>query len=236
MQNSDLIFINESSYSVDFIEKIKDFKREWSNKYSEISREKTPDIDGNGKKIINKKGNYKFIEDSYMRSCLDKHFPGWSVEMAAPLTFLGDRWVVAQIHLIILDEFLIPFGINPPLRKYYGVDSVRIQYQSDMPKNSDTIIDVGDNCKQAVTAATKVAINRLTRIGDDVYGKQSEFVGAGNYEDIARSGGVLEFSRWIQSHKWTFSEIFKILEINSLEEIKNFEFAIDRIKHIKGIK
>ncbi len=39
----------------------------------------------------------------------------------------------------------------------------------------ENIIDVGDNCKQAVTSALKYAANRLTRIGDDVYGKRLEY-------------------------------------------------------------
>ena len=75
-----------------------------------------------------------------MRECLDKHFPGWSWEAAAPLHFLGAEWVVAQGHLIIVDEHLIAFGIQPPIRKFYGVDSVRIQYGQGKPHTPENIV------------------------------------------------------------------------------------------------
>lgn len=243
MTETNLTLFGNNGYSPEFLEKIHEFKKDWHKKYTDISHEKTPEVDGTGKKIINKKGNtgYDYIEESYMRECLDKHFPGWSVEMASPLEFLGAEWVVAQVHLIVIDECLIPFGVTPPVRKYYGVDSVRIQYKKDMQHTHDNIIDVGDNCKQAVTSATKVAINRLTRIGDDVYGKRLEMDGAGSYEEVAQAaiiegGGHIEFSRWVQGHGWTFSSIYKILGVKGFEEITDFENAMKKIKEEKHIK
>ena len=230
-------------YSKEFLAKVKEFKKDWRKKYKDISKEPTPAVDGTGKKIINKKGStgYDYIEESYMRDCLDKHFPGWSQEMAAPLHFLGAEWVVAQLHLCIIDEFLIPFGIVPPIRKFYGVDSVRIQYGQGKPHTPENIVDVGDNCKQAVTSAMKYAINRMTHIGDDVYGKRIEEEGAGSLEEvmtaaIEEGGGATEFGRWVQENKWKWGEIFKILGVKDMSEISDYKEAMNKVKEAKKLK
>ena len=95
---------------------MKTLKEEIYNKYNEISKEQTPQVDGNGIKIIEKRPDgYDYIIESYMRDCLDRHFPGWTWEAAAPLQFLGSEWVVAQGHLVIIDEYLLALGISPPV-------------------------------------------------------------------------------------------------------------------------
>ena len=180
MKEDKLILTNTDLWSPEFLKKVEGFKRDWTKHYKKVSKEKTPDVDGTGNKIICKRPDgYDYIIEAYMRDCLDKHFPGWSWEMAAPLHFLGSEWVVAQGHLVIIDEHLLAFGITPPVRKFYGVDSVRVQFGRDKLHTPENIVDVGDNCKQASTAALKYAINRLTHIGDDVYGKRIEEQGMG---------------------------------------------------------
>lgn len=230
-------------YSKEFLDKVKSFKKDWHNYYKNISKEKTPQVDGTGKKIIQPKGNtgFDYIEESYMRECLDKHFPGWSVDMAAPLQFLGSEWVVAQIILSIIDEHLFAIGITPPVRQFYGVDSIRIQYGKGKPHTPENIIDVGDNCKQAVTSAIKYAINRLTHIGDDVYGKRLEMEGAGSYEEIITMGTASPdiqqkaFNEYIKSNHILISTVYKILNIKGLSEITNYGEALEKLKSTQEI-
>jgi hypothetical protein len=218
--------------SPEFKERVESFKRSWAETYKKISEEDTPRIDGNGQKIIDKRPDgYDYIIESYMRGCLDKHFPGWSWESAAPLEFVGTIWVVAQGHLCIVDECLIPFGVSPPVRKFYGVDSVRIQYKSGLEKIPSNIVDLGDNCKQANSAALKYAINRLTHIGDDVYGKRIEEEGAGSYEDVFISKpDAMNFSSLVAQRHWRWDWIFKTLGIGSVGEIKDFEEAYTKLQ------
>lgn len=232
MTNTELVISKE------FKDKVKAFKKDFHSKYKAISKEKTPQVDGNGRKIIERRPNgYDYIIESYMRECLDKHFPGWSWEAAAPLHFLGSEWVVAQGHLVIIDEHLLAFGLNPPTRKFFGVDSVRVQFKKGMPHTPENIVDVGDNCKQANTAAMKYAINRLTHIGDDVYGKRIEEEGAGSYETILETTpDANNFGKWVADNKWLFSDILKILEVSSLDEITDFKWAMEKVKEEKGIK
>lgn len=233
----------------EFLEKVTAYKAEWYKKYQAISQEDTPKIDGNGKKIVNRRPDgYDYIEESHIRNMLDKHFPGWSWEMAAPLQFLGGEWIVAQGHLIIIDEHLLAFGINPPIRKFFGVDSVRIQYRTMLdpkdtkqkaripsPHEACNIVDVGDNCKQAVTAALKYAANRMCRIGDDVYGKRTEYEGAGTLESQMESNPNADnFSRWITEHHGIWSEIFQILGTNDIATITDWEEAKNKVKAKKG--
>lgn len=231
-------------FDSNFFEKVKAFKKDWRKVYKEISQEKTPQVDGRGRQIIRKRGDGKdYIEEVWMRECLDKHFPGWSWEMAAPLHFLGSEWVVAQGHLIIIDEHLLPFGIHPPIRRYYGVDSVRIQYRADKPHTQENIVDVGDNCKSANTAAMKLAINRMCHIGDDVYGKRVEEEGAGSQEEYETT--VLETGNREEQKKVFVkkandlgfkkpSDIYHILQVKSYDQIEDFEKALKTLEEVKG--
>lgn len=174
-----------------FPERLALFKAEWYKHLQSIASEVTPKVDDCGRGIIQRRPDgFDYIVESYMRDRLDYHFPGWSWESAAPLHFLGAEWVVAQGHLVIPDPYLAACGIQPPVRKFFGCDSVRIQYKTikqkdlsgkeakvSLPHTPENIVDVGDNCKQANTAALKFSINRLCRIGDDVYGKRLEVSG-----------------------------------------------------------
>ena len=221
-------------------EKVKAFKRDWYNKYKKISKEKTPQVDGTGRRIIDKKGDFDYIIVAYMVECLDRHFPGWSWEPSAPIQFLGSEWVVAQGVLCIIDERLLAFGIHPPYRKYYGVNATRIMYKKGMPHTAENIVDVGNNVKAANTEAMKVAINRLTHIGDDVYGKRIEEDGAGSLEEVMTAaiesgGGSAEFGRWVQENKWKWGDVEKILGMK-VGEITDFKEAMNKIKETKGIK
>lgn len=230
---TDVIVSNE------FKKKVKEFKEDFHKKYEEISREPTPQVDGEGRKIIEKRPDgYNYIIEAYMRDCLDRHFPGWSWEAAAPLHFLGSAWVVAQGHLCIIDEHLFAFGINPPVRKFFGVDSVRIQFKRDSDHTDPAnIVDVGDNCKQANTAALKYAINRLTHIGDDVYGKRIEYEGAGTYESILESNpDAGAFGKWVTEHKWSWTDIMGILGVKSMTEVEDYGEAYKKVKKAKGIE
>lgn len=219
----------------EFAERVRAFKEDFAKKYSDISKERTPQLDGNGRKIIDKKGDQDYIIEPYMRNQLDKYFPGWSLDPAAPLQFLGSEWVVGQVVLSIIDEHLLAFGINPPVRRFYGVDSVRVQYKRDMPHTPENIVDVGDNCQSAVTGAFKRAINRLTHIGDDVYGKRIEEEGAGSYEEVLMTtGDATSFGRWITDNKWNLQEILKILGVKSFSEVTDFREAFEKVKQAKG--
>lgn len=213
--------------------KIQAFRADWTSYYKNISEEKTPMIDGNGEKIIGKRGDgFLYVEEEYIRAKLDQYFPGWSWEMAAPINILGAEWAVAQGHLIIIDEHLMEFGINPPVRRFYGTDAIRIQYGQGKPHTADNIVDVGDACKQACTAALKYAANRMCHIADDVYKKQIQLDNAGTIDSIMESNPSQEnFVRWITSHKAiTWQEVFKILNVKSLDDITDFAKATVTIK------
>lgn len=223
--------------SSEFKKKVKAFKAEWYKKYKDISKEKTPQVDGSGRKIIDKKGNYDYIIVAYMVECLDKHFPGWSWEYAAPLQFLGAEWVVAQGTLCIIDESLLAFDVKPPYRKFYGCNAARITYPQGATHTIEKIIDIGNNVKSANTEAMKVAINRLTHIGDDVYGKRIEEEGAGSLEDVLlASDDSASFGRWVADNKLSFGEVMKILGVSAMTEITDYVDAMKKIKTAKGWK
>ncbi len=237
MNNSELTIFDIDS---EILAKLEQIRKEMAEEAQEIAREKTPEYDANHKQVIKPKGNtgYNYIEETFMRAKMDEHFPGWSWEMAAPLHFLGSEWVVAQGHLIIPVPKLLAFGINPPVRRFYGVDSVRIQYKQGTEHRPENIIDVGDNCKQANTAAMKYAINRGTRIGDDVYGKRAELgEGAGSIEEIIELHPTQSNLRdFIKKHNIKESKVFEWLEVKGYDEITDVLKAIEIIKQKRGIQ
>ncbi len=231
---------NKNSYAIEISDelqaKVKKYKKDWYNFYKNISKEKTPQVDGNGKKIIGKKGNFDYIDVGYMVICLDKYFPGWSWEMAAPIQFLGTEWVVAQGILSIIDEKLLAFKINPPYRKFYGVNAKAITYRRETKHTIENIVDVGNDVKIANTEAFKVALNRLTHIGDDIYGKRFEEEGAGSLEDIAiEKNDLSSFTRWMSDNGIKNNDAREILKVGSLTEIIDFKDAMGKILKAKGI-
>ncbi len=221
----------------EFAEEVKAFKQDWYKRYKAISHEPTPQIDGDGKKVIGDKAGKPYIEDFWMSGLLNKHFPGWSWVRAGGLIFLGNEWVSADGELVIIDESLIPFGINPPVRRYWAGDAVRIQYKRDAPHTPENIIDVGDNVQSAITGAKKRAINRLCGIGDDIYGKRMEDEGAGTYESILESKPDAEaFGRWVTEKHISWGEIMQILKVKSMTEVTDFGEAFRKVKEAKGLK
>lgn len=230
--------------SLDFKEQVKSFKKDFYQKYKAISKETTPQVDGTGRKIIEKRPDgFDYIIEAYMREALDKHFPGWSWESAAPLHFLGSEWVVAQGHLIIIDEHLMAFGITPPVRKFYGVGAARIQYKKNLVHSAENIVDIDNNAKSANSKAFKYSINRLTHIGDDVYSKRIEEEGAGDLESILRTAletnpEASSFVQWVSQHNWRWGGeggIFEVLDVSSVEQITDFKTAYEKVKEVKKL-
>jgi len=177
-------------------------------KLAEISHEETPRRDDKGRKIIGDKAGQKYIIEAYMREQLDEAYPGWSWSEGNIIP-MGSEWILAQGHLITIDINLLALGIMPPIRKFFGVGAARIQYKNcpclyredivgktkgkpykdcgichgqNLPHTPENVIDVDKNVKSANSNALKYAINRLTHIGDDVYGKRLDF--EGQEEDI----------------------------------------------------
>jgi len=229
---TDLVLTNE------FKEKVKAFKEDFYRKYNNISKEETPQVDGTGRKIIDKRPDgYDYIIEAYMRDCLDRHFPGWSWEMGGAPQFLGNEWVFVWGTLTIVDEHLMAFGLNPPVRKFSGTSGVRVKFKHGAEHNPLTVIDIGNDVASANSKALKIAINRLTHIGDDVYGKRIEEEGAGSLEEvIMATGDATMFGQWVQSKRIAWSEVFKILGVSNANEITGFKEAIEKIKQAKELK
>lgn len=225
--------------SDEFKAKIEAFNKDWHKFYKEISKEETPQVDGTGRKIVDKRPDgLDYIIEAYMRECLDRHFPGWSWEGTNnPVQFLGSEWVQISAHLLILDMHLLAFGINPPYRKFLGVAAARIMYKSGRPHTPENIVDIDKNVKAGNSNAFKVAVNRLTHIGDDVYGKRIEEEGAGTVETVFETDPhATNFTALIEKYRIPWSEVFKILDISSATEIKDFKEAWEKIKQHKKIK
>lgn len=161
---------NLSPYFIEGVEKLKKDLYDHQRKMSSL---KTP------KEKIEKRGKFNYVKDDYLRDKMDKYFPGWSwIECgSSPVQIVGVYWVIISGKLKVPD-----FGIITPngaifYREFFSPAAHRIQYPSVNPGqtkeyNPPDIVDLGNDVKAANTDALKKAINMLTHIADDVYGKE----------------------------------------------------------------
>lgn len=110
-------------------------------------------------------GSYDYVEEAVMRSSLDEHFPTWSWIPAGtkPVEFLGSEWVFVCGSLVIDD--------HGEKRTFFSPGAQRVMFKSGQPHTPENVIDIDKNLRAANSNALKGAINRLTRLHDDVYHK-----------------------------------------------------------------
>ena len=116
---------------------------------------------------IKKRERFDYLEESYMRSRLNEHYPIWSWEppQSDPVHFLGSEWVIVTGVLVVEEP-------NGQVTKFMSPGAARIQFKSDQPHTPENLVDLDKNIASANTFAFKRAINRKCHIGDDVYRKQ----------------------------------------------------------------
>ena len=225
-------------YDPEFLGHIAAFNKDWHESYMGISRQKTPEYDRSGNKIIKQRwDNLDYVPEGYMRKKLDKYFPGWSWLPTGPTQVIPAlAWVVVDGQLAIIDHRLIALGINPPYRYFHGNGAARITTKKDQPMSAATIVDLDKVVKSANSAALKVAINRLTFICDDVYGKRGEVEGIST-EDLAE--GIVDipsnvaqtmFTDYVKKAGKPYSAVFKILGVSGMGEIKDYADALRKLQ------
>lgn len=219
---------------------VKAFKADFRAKYKAISKEKTPEVDGTGRKIIDRRPDgYDFIIEAYMREALDKHFPGWSWVMGGQPYFCGSEWIVIWGTLTIVDEHLVAFGINPPTRCFSATNAVRVKYKSGKEHTADNIVDIGNDVSAANSKALKKAINQLTHIGDDVYGKRIEEEGMGTLEDVIITGNEDQakaaLAKYIEQKGITYSKLCELAGVSKFSDIVDYKQVFIKVKkHVEG--
>ena len=183
---------------------IQDFKEDMYKLYRDICEIPTPFKDFEGNEIRkNRPDGYEYIISTYMEELMHQHFPGWYVEEASPME-INPSWVTAKVHVVLIDWGLYARGVSIEYckRKFYGADSIRVQYSNcpckwsnknqdgkpipkrsclkcegtgSLPYTPENIVDLGNNTGSAITAVTKRAIRLATGIGNDVYRKRLDF-------------------------------------------------------------
>lgn len=238
MENSLDIIANK-----EFQKKIDDFKKDWYKFYKKISKTDTPKYDGTGNEIVRKRPDeLDYIIEAYMKDRLNHYFPGWSWRRTGNVQIIGSYWVVTDGELCIIDERLIAMGINPPYRYFAASGAARIQFKKNMPQTPENLVDLDKNVKAANTNAFKKAINQLTGIGDDVYGKRIEEEGGGSIENIIMQQGKegsdtakKAFNQYVKDNRVSWSKVFEILEISSLTEVTDYAKAFNKVKkYVEG--
>ena len=137
------------------IDLINEHEKNIIGKHEDLSNIDTP------KFYVKDKNGMDYVEEGFMRSILNKHYPIWNWEIVK-YEILGDKWIIVHGKLTIVDE-----GVP---RYYDAIASHRIQRS----KKTGDYVDIGNDMKSANSDAFKVALNRLCNIADDVYRKRVE--------------------------------------------------------------
>lgn len=228
--------------SPEFQSNIRKFKQEWFRVYDNISRQQTPKRDKKGTQVIKEINGLDYIIEGYMRSLLDRNFPGWSWEATSNPLQIVLNYVVVAGHLKIIDEHLLAFGIIPPYRYYMGIGGARIQFKSGQPQSPQAVVDIDKNVKSANSNALKVAINRLCHIGDDVYHKRIDEEGLviesnePKAEIIIEKDDLGQLGYFISDNRISPVEAMKILNIDDFRKVADVNEAIKKIKEARGMK
>ena len=235
------------------VNNIEAFKNDWYQFYKSISKTDTPKYDGNGLEIVRKRPDgLDYIIEAFMKDRLNYYFPGWSWRRTSPPQLLGAEWVITDGELMVIDERLMAFGINPPYRYFAASGAARIQFKTEkkidpitkreirvgMPHIPENLVDLDKQAKAANTNAFKKAINQLLGIGDDIYGKRIEEEGAGSLEDIlsgeiettTNTGQEKAFVAFVEQKRLRWSVVFKMLGISSMADIKDYKVAFEKLK------
>jgi len=123
------------------------------NIHRDVSSTKTPSY------YVSDKGGFDYVDEGYMRSVLNEHYPLWSWEVIK-YEFIGDKAISVHGRLTILDH-----GVT---RHFESVAAHRIA----VSRKDGNYTDLGNDLKSAVTDCFKVCVNRLCNVADDVYRKQ----------------------------------------------------------------
>ena len=123
------------------------------DKHQYVSELRTP-IDQ-----VKSRSGFDYVDEGYMRWCLNKHYPIWSWEIIKYET-LGDKAILVHGRLKVMDE-----GVP---RSFDSVAAHRIA----VSRSGSGYVDLGNDLKAANSDAFKVAVNRLCNVADDVYRKQ----------------------------------------------------------------
>jgi hypothetical protein len=230
-------------YDSAFLARIEAFRKDWHEDYMNISRQKTPQYDRNGEKIIKQRpwDNLDYVPEGYMRKKLDRYFPGWSwLPVGETQVLVALWWVIVDGQLAIIDPRLVSMGINPPYRYFRGNGGARIAFKKDQPPSAASIVDLDKVVKSANSEALKVAINRLTFICDDVYGKRGEVEGVSD-ADVA--AGIVEiptgaaqrlFTDYVKHTGKPYSEVFKALGVANMSGVKDYGEALRTLQKAWG--
>lgn len=164
--------IKYSTDSTDFEEKIKELTEALNKKRVENSNKTTPPD------RVAKKGTtgYDIVEEDYMRAELDRQFIWSYVPMTTETIYMKTSHNSIEYQVPYAEKTLGYLEIidNGIIRKFPAPGYQQYQFRKDCPKTPDNLLNPELTIRGATSRGLAFAINRLTRIADDIYRKKAE--------------------------------------------------------------
>jgi hypothetical protein len=156
-------------YSADFIQKLEELGKRILEREQSNSRRKTP------KSRVRMKGQYQTVEEDYLRAELSRAFQGlWTyIPISQETIMMKTCHDNVQYETPYAEKTLGYLEIidNGVPRRFPAPGFQLYQYRSGAPRTPDNLINPEITPRGAWSRGLAFAINRLTRIGDDVYKK-----------------------------------------------------------------
>jgi hypothetical protein len=224
-----------SPHNPELLKQVEAFKQEWSRRYEFIASQKTFHKSKTrkvGKERDPQTGQMRdkierYLEEKFMRSAMDKYFPGWSWNKAHEPAIIANRGIVATGMLEIIDidlfHYLISMGV-PKERAYFtrsfmGWGGAIIQAKADTGQVVSANWTISNPAKSANTEALKYAINRLTHFGDDTYKKEDASIGL-TFMEFKDLSEFIVNSDMSESDKEQAFRRLHIINSSQIEELK----------------
>ncbi len=165
--NKDLVL-----YSSEFLEKIENLKNRINSKRVENSKKETPQ----NRKDIKGGTGYEYVEEDYLRAELDRQFIWSYISQKQETVYMEASFNGNTIKIPFAEKTLgyleiIDEGIK---RSFPAPGYQQYQYTKGAVKGWNSLVNPELACRGAWTRGLSFAINRLTRIADDVYRKTAE--------------------------------------------------------------
>lgn len=208
-----------------FIAQVNEFKEYWRKHYDYVSgigtlhKAKPRDV-GGGKEEL-------YLPEQFMRSALDKYFPGWSWTPAHEPIIIANRGIVSSGVLEIIDVSLFKYQVMNGIpesraefkRRFLGLGGSIIQSLSSTGQVANATWAISNPAKIANTEALKYSINRLSRFGDDTYGKDDSDIGLTEAEYYGLATMIMESKMPIHDKQMAMQKL-KIVTSSDIEKFK----------------
>lgn len=174
-----------------------------NERHSFVSNLKTPD------EFVEPLGNFEYPKLEYMQQIADIFYPGWTIEVLEHKEITDPEGVFLCEKALVRLRWQETNDGDVFFRIGDHVDMEDVMYSRDKWGQSNSIVDLGNNAKGAITRAIKKAMNTYLNICDDIYRRPRPVLSTEELEELKK--------RVLSSEKLKEKQKIKEMILNDIE-------------------